>query len=209
MAEIHSTITDQQFLNQVLNTLDKDYESQVNLIEQRVDDASNPLKIEEMRDELCLRYERLMKNGSGGLENEVEEEQALYAGHQFKGKCYVCGKIGHKGANFRERTNKHNARFQGRGGKEMGFGQGMNRGRGFKGNCNYCHRFGHKPADCIKKKNNLENRGNSNVLGRRQDNPDSSLVVQEIEVPYMAEEIEFGYCVHCGGRGPLGTFCDR
>jgi hypothetical protein len=56
MAEMHSTITDQQFLNPVLNTLDKDYANQVNLIERRVGDATNPLTIEEMRDELCLRY---------------------------------------------------------------------------------------------------------------------------------------------------------
>jgi hypothetical protein len=43
MAEMHSTITDQQFLNQVLTTMDKEYENQVNLIERRVGDATNPL----------------------------------------------------------------------------------------------------------------------------------------------------------------------
>jgi hypothetical protein len=48
MAEMHSTMTDQQFLDQVLNTLDKDYEYQVNMIERRVGAASNPLTIEEM-----------------------------------------------------------------------------------------------------------------------------------------------------------------
>jgi gag-polypeptide of LTR copia-type len=46
MAEMYSTITDQQFLNQVLNTLDKDYENQMNLIERRVGDATNSLTIE-------------------------------------------------------------------------------------------------------------------------------------------------------------------
>jgi hypothetical protein len=161
-----------------------------------------------MRHELCLRYERLMKSSSGGSDVEVEEEQALYAGHQFKGKCYVCGKIGHKGANCRERTNKQNKRFQGRGGRGMGLQQGMNSGRGFLGNCNYCHKFGHKAADCIKRKSDLENRSNSNGI-RRQEAADVSLNVQEMELAFMAEEWEFGYCVHCGGRGPLGTFCDR
>jgi hypothetical protein len=150
-----------------------------------------------------------MKNSSGGSDNEVEEEQALYAGHQFKGKCYVCGKMGHKGANCRERTNKQNAHFQGNGGRGMGFGQGMNSGRGFKGNCNYCHRLGHKSTDCIKRKNDLESRSNKNGIGRRQDTADVSLVAQEMEVAFMAEEMELGYGVHCGGRGPLGTFCDR
>jgi hypothetical protein len=91
----------------------------------------------------------------------------------------------------------------------MGFGQGMNSGRGFKGNCNYCHRFGHKSADCIKHKKDLERRDNNNGIGRKHETADVSLVAKEMEVDFMAKEIEFGYCVHCGGRGPLGTFCDR
>jgi hypothetical protein len=187
MAEMHSTITDQPFLNQVLNTLDNVYENQVNLIERRVGDATNPLTIEAMRDELCLRYEMLMKNSSGGSDVEIEEEQALYAGHQFKSKSYVCGKIGHKGDNCRERMNKQNTLFQGRGGRGMSFQQGMNSGSGFKGICNYCHRFGHKAADCIKRKNDLENRSNCKGI-RRQEELDVSLNVQEIELAFMAEE---------------------
>jgi hypothetical protein len=84
----------------------------------------------------------------------------------------------------------------------------MNSGGVFKSNCNCCHKFVHKSADCTKKKNDLENRGN-NIVGPRQENIYSLLIVQEMEIAYMAEEIEYGYCVHCGGRGPLGTFCDR
>jgi hypothetical protein len=37
--------------------------------------------------------------------------------------------------------------------------------------------------------------------------------VEEMDVALMAEEakesFEMGRCVHCGGRGQLGTFCDR
>lgn len=102
MAEMHSQMSDDQFLLHVLNNLNKEYENQVNLIERRVGAISSPLTIEEMRDELCLRYERLTRN-TQDFDFDIEEEQALYAGAQFKGKCYVCGKIGHKGANCRDR----------------------------------------------------------------------------------------------------------
>jgi hypothetical protein len=91
----------------------------------------------------------------------------------------------------------------------MGFGQGIISGRGFKGNCNYCHKFGHKSANCIKRKNDLEGRGNNNGIGRRQETADVSLIALEMEIAFMAEEMELEYCVYCGGRGPLGTYCDR
>jgi hypothetical protein len=178
----------------------------VNLIERCVGDATSPLTIEEMGDELCSQYERLMNNSSGGSDIEVKEEQALYTGHQFKGKCYICGKIGHKGANCRERANKQNACFQGRGGRGMGFQQVMNSGRDFKGNCNYCHKFGHKVADCIKRKNDLESRGDGNGgLRHRQDIADVSMIAHKMEfalnngslviVSTMEVEVHLGHFV--------------
>jgi gag-polypeptide of LTR copia-type len=146
MAEMQSSMTDDQFLRHVLNGLDKEYEHQVNLIERRVDASSNPLTIEEMRDELCLRFERLShKTVDGDLGQE--EEQALYTGHQLKGKCYYCGKIGHKGANCRD-NNKN----QGNGGRGARRGPNNyrtpNQGNRLNGNCNYCHKYGHKAGDC-------------------------------------------------------------
>jgi hypothetical protein len=145
-----------------------------------------------------------MNNSTGVSDIEVKEEQALYAGHQFLGKCYICGKIGHKGANRRERTKNQNACFQGRGGRGMGFQQVMNSGRGFKGNCNYCHKFGHKVADCIKRKNDLESRGDC-TGGRIQDTADVSLIAQEMGfalkngslaiVSTMEVEVNLGRCV--------------
>jgi hypothetical protein len=227
MAEMQSVMTDDLFLRHVLSNLEKNYDNQVNLIERRVGATSNPLKIEEMRDEMCLRYERLMKSGYEP-EFDVEEEQALYAGAQFKGKSYLCGKIGHKDANCRDRPRQGHPRFAGRGGRGFSprvFG-GSNHGRNskrFNCTCNYCHKPGHKAIDCRLKKAR-ESQGNN------QDKAEVTLCAFDFnlededwevgtnfdmingELAFMAEEdmeLEFGYCVNCNGKGPLGTFCDR
>jgi Zinc knuckle len=117
-----------------------------------------------MRDEMCLRYKRLMKSGYEP-KLEAEEEQALYAGAQFKGKCYVCGKIGHKGANCWNRPRQGHPRFAGRGGRGFApsaFGGGNHGGhhKRFNGTCNYCQKPGHKAIDCRLKKAR-ERQGNS------------------------------------------------
>jgi gag-polypeptide of LTR copia-type len=59
MEEMNSPLTDVQFLFHVLNNLTSDYETQITMLERRVDAKSDPLTIEELRQELCLRYERL------------------------------------------------------------------------------------------------------------------------------------------------------
>jgi hypothetical protein len=152
MAEMQSSMTDDLFLRHVLNNLDKDYNHQVNLIGRRVGATSNATTIEEMRDKLCLSFERLNARASEGDQGQ-EEEQALYAGVQFKGKCYYCDKIGHNGANC---CDKNKNQGNGSCGAKRGPNNYRTPNQGnknrFNGNCNYCHKFGHKASDCRKKK---------------------------------------------------------
>ena len=166
----------------------------MNLLERRVGVATDPLTIEYMRDELCLRFERVSKQSKDGgiLDINDEEEHALYAGTQFKGKCYVCGKIGHKGANCRDRIQPFRAggrnyggRFGGRGGRGNNGGRG---GYSFKGNCHYCQKPGHKSSDCRQRKADQNPRENA-------------------EIVLMAEDGGgLGRCIHCGDFGPFGNF---
>lgn len=44
-------------------------------IENRVGHKDDPLTIEDMRDELCLRYERMHERGAGGDDDDYEEEE--------------------------------------------------------------------------------------------------------------------------------------
>ena len=193
LAEMKSMMTDDQFIMHILNNLDREYEYQVNLMERRVGAATETLTVEEMRDELCLRFERMSKQkNDGSLGIDDEEEHALYAGTQFKGKCYVCGMIGHKGANCRERNQTRSGGRNNYGGRNFGgrFGGRGTRGGGFKfkGNCHYCQKPVHKSSECCQCKADVNPKENADVV-------------------LMAQEEELGRCIHCGGFGPLGNFC--
>ena len=68
-----------------------DYELQVLLLEKRIGSKESPLTIEELKEELKLRFERLSSK------MELGKEQSLFT-TQFKEKCRNCGKLGHKAA---------------------------------------------------------------------------------------------------------------
>jgi hypothetical protein len=53
-----SFMTDDQFMVQVLKSLMNDYELQMSLLEKRIGSKENPLSIDELKEELSLRYER-------------------------------------------------------------------------------------------------------------------------------------------------------
>jgi len=62
---------------------------------------------------------------------------------QFKGKCHVCRKIGHKGTDCWTLDSNKDKQPAGYNDKNDG-----NRNYKFNGNCNYCDKKGHKEADC-------------------------------------------------------------
>jgi hypothetical protein len=54
-----SSMTDDQFMVQVLNSLTGDYVLRMLLLEKRIGNKVNPLTIEDFKEELNLRFERL------------------------------------------------------------------------------------------------------------------------------------------------------
>jgi hypothetical protein len=128
-----------QFMVQVLNSLTSDYELQMLLLEKRTGSKENPLNIDELKEELSLRYERLLMKTETAKTNDLGEEKALVV-TQFKGKCRNCGKIGHKAAQCKSKqmTEERNDIV-----------------------CNYCKKLGHVNSNCfklMKKKQVEENR---------------------------------------------------
>jgi len=123
-------------------------------------DDRNDVNLEDLRADLRCKYDRLVDSGRIEKINEdrndklVREERALKTGFkkQFKGKCHVCGKIGHKGtdcwtldSNKEKRPTRYNDKNDG------------NRNYKFNGNCNYCDKKGHKEADCRTKQRDKTN----------------------------------------------------
>ena len=68
-------------------------------------DDGKDINLENLRADLRRKYDRLVDSGRIEKSNDdgnyklVKEEKVLKTGSkkQFKGKCRVCGKIGHKG----------------------------------------------------------------------------------------------------------------
>jgi hypothetical protein len=65
---------DDQFMVQVLNSLTNEYKLQMLLLEKRIGSKHNPLTIDELKEELSLRYEILsMKIESAKINNLGKE----------------------------------------------------------------------------------------------------------------------------------------
>jgi len=110
--------------------------------------------------DLRRKYDRLLDQGNIEKSNEdnddkiIKEEKALKTGfkQQFKGKCRVCGKIGHKGADcwtLEANKGKQPANYYRKVNIET---------KSFTGNCNYCHKKGHRESECCTKQNDNANR---------------------------------------------------
>jgi hypothetical protein len=54
--------------------------------------STNGLQIEDLRDKLSLRYERMNVRDESSDEDNDGEEKALFGGGQLKGYCNSCGK---------------------------------------------------------------------------------------------------------------------
>jgi Zinc knuckle len=82
------------------------------------------LSIQELKEELNLRFERL----STSQNDDLGEERALFTS-QFKGKCRNCGKLGHKAAQCKSKQIEDEKSYV---------------------MCNYCKKSSHVKANCFK-----------------------------------------------------------
>jgi hypothetical protein len=79
----------------ILNNMTSDYDLQLALMERRINDKVSPLTVDEIRDDLNLKFERLNIKSYDESGNEELQDVAFFGG-QFKGKCRNCCMIGHK-----------------------------------------------------------------------------------------------------------------
>jgi hypothetical protein len=79
-AELGSSIYDDQFILHILNNMTDDFDLQLAMMEKRVTDKSNPLTIDEIRDDLDLRFKILNEKQSKESENDNNQEVAFLGG---------------------------------------------------------------------------------------------------------------------------------
>lgn len=122
LEELDYIITDDQFMVHIINNLTKDYGTLVDILGRRLGKGvKDKLEIEQLRQELNLRYERLRgyetsnNNYNNNKYYDNQDEKTMYAGQKFKGRCRHCGVYGHKAAACWERnpqlrpTNNNNS----------------------------------------------------------------------------------------------------
>ena len=80
---------DNDLIIHILYNMPKEYDM---VVEQLEDDlqakGSNKLMLEQVRDKLCLKFQRLKIN----RDNEDDKEAALAAYGKYKKMCRICGK---------------------------------------------------------------------------------------------------------------------
>jgi hypothetical protein len=162
LEELGSSISDYQFILHILNNMTEDYDLQLAMMEKKVMDKSNPLTIDEIRDDLNLRFERFNEKQNEENENDNNQEVAFFDG-QFKGKCRNCGVIGYKVKDCKLKMNN--------GGQNSGNHNNFQKYESNGAYCTYCHLPGHIKSHYYKLKNKSNrNSGTSNNDSQGQRN---------------------------------------
>jgi len=102
MLECGKSIDDNELIMHILYHLPTEYDNINDQYLKEHDDAKE-IELDNLHADLRCKYDRLVdlvNIEKHNDDNTYKEEKALKTGYkkQFKGKCCVCGKIGHKGA---------------------------------------------------------------------------------------------------------------
>jgi hypothetical protein len=79
MYNMGSEMIDDHFILHVVNNITEDYMNQVENLEKKIGSVTDPLDIEDVREELNLKFERLKTRGKNNSD-EDDDEHALFAG---------------------------------------------------------------------------------------------------------------------------------
>ena len=135
----------------ILSNLPEEYEVAVSELERKLKDDSVQLSMEDIRETLGSRFDRIVKN------YEAKKEELAFAAFkkQFKGLCGKCGEHGHKST---ECPNKEAGRAE---------------QHKFQGTCWVCGKTGHKARKCPNKKNKeQEKTGERSMMAHEKESSD-------------------------------------
>ena len=98
----------------------------------------NKLNIEEVRDKLNNRFERIKRNAEEVDSVEKALNSLNYYRKPFKGRCNKCGQIGDKASDCPNKVNQGSGKLSGR--------------------CYYCGKKGHYRKDCKQRQADIKSK---------------------------------------------------
>jgi len=106
--KMNHSISDEDLMIHIVHNLPKEYDDCIMEWERRIGNPRDPLTVDDLRDELGLKYDMILKRKNIRVKDEFDisddgsdeegQETALIA-KAYKGRCYNCGNFGHKKAN--------------------------------------------------------------------------------------------------------------
>ena len=108
LKKMGTNIDDSYLMMHIFNNMSGAYDNMIDLLEDCLDSSTDPLTIENLREKLSEKYEKLKakkKFCHKESDSDKEEEKLLFAGGKFKGRCHYCGKFGHKAMQCNKKKN--------------------------------------------------------------------------------------------------------
>ena len=78
----------------ILSNLPEEYQTIVEILEDKLDDDSDFITIERIREKILVKYDQINKQSRPKI--PIEDENHLSVKSQYKGTCVTCNKYGHK-----------------------------------------------------------------------------------------------------------------
>jgi len=145
LKDMSTPILDDNFYVHILNNLPAEYEVQVSKLEDRFGSTMNPLTMQNLQNELNLKYAQLKTISV----EWTKTNQALATFCRYKGKCTNCGKMGHKASECHSQTKKND-------GSPNNNKHNTNKPKRDTSNikCFECRKMGHFQSRCPKNEEN-------------------------------------------------------
>ena len=84
----YKKINDSEMMYHILSNLPEEYQTIVEIIEEKLDNDSYFITIEKIRDRILVKYDQMNKQSKPKISRE--DENYLYVKSQYKGTCMTC-----------------------------------------------------------------------------------------------------------------------
>jgi len=121
LKDLGSMMSNEDLIIHILNNLTENYKVQLSKLEEKLGSMTNPLSIDDVKAELCLRYAQMKTKKSLSDSEQKDSKKALAATRKYNGTCTFCRKIGHKATDcyLRKKEEKETTDYKNNGKSNM------------------------------------------------------------------------------------------